>query len=94
MPEMFDRALIREFLDTLQELRDAAEFEHLMGGRHADGWERLRDLSGTLTVENAIDPYYEGSALVALKGRLALEQLKQRHPEVWERVMLTGAVDA
>lgn len=95
MPEI-DGALIREFLDALNQARDAAEFEHLMGdGRKPDPWERLRDTDDALHVHFGFHLYDddEPSALDALKGRMALERLQQGHPELWEQTM-TGAVDA
>lgn len=92
-----DDVLTTAFLDAVLEKDDAAEFERLMLGEEpgaGDSMKRVRDMLDDMAVRFAIDPYDERSALVDLKGRLALERLQHRHPEVWDRVMLTGAVDA
>lgn len=94
-----DGVVTTAFLDALLEMGDAAQFERLMLGEEdrpppfADSMARIQDLLDGIATREAIDPYDERSALVDLKGRLALERLQRRHPEVWDRVMLTGAVD-
>jgi len=80
-----DDGVLRDFIDALEELDDAAEFEALMlGADRPYKRERFRDFVARLEVHNAIT--LDATALDDLKGRLALERLQRRHPEVWERV--------
>ena len=91
MPDDF---LIEAFMDAIREKRDAAEFERLMLGKREKG---LGSLDDSLDLIHLIRWYGwedERSALDELRARLALERLQGRYSDLWERVELTGVLDA
>jgi len=87
-----DADLVEAFLDAIGEARDAAEFERLtLGGDDLSDDRDRYDHFEALVLKPTF--YREPSALEELKGRQALARLQQRHPEVWDEVALTEAVD-
>jgi hypothetical protein len=92
-----ESAVIGAFLDELDEIREAEEFEHLMLVGDAEpkfDLERFADGADIFEARPLRASFYrEPSAIEELRGRLALERLRRRHPEVWERVERAGALD-
>lgn len=86
---MSDDAIIDAFTDAIREKLEVDEFERLMTGKKSEGglssqtWDYLDLL--TLGCAMGAD---ESSALVSLRGSLALDRLRARHPELWEQAAL------
>jgi hypothetical protein len=97
--ELPDLDTLDAFLDALAEVREAEEFERLMGETEAGpSGERFRPFNESMArIKTQISVMHvhhltfdlgvgdEPSALTQLKARRALDALREQYPEQWDR---------